>query len=157
MQSLFSEKASSKIKWKANSMPQFIDDKPEAINKKSKIIIVEDDIDAVCPVSKALKKTNSNISYCMSGAEALEVIPIIMPDLIVIDWHLGDMNADEVLKKLDGLIFNEDVKPARLITYSSLKESEINLKSLKCFDHIAHWQKPLTMNQIKYKVRELSL
>lgn len=145
------------IKWKATEMPSFENAPAPRITKNSKIIIVEDDVDAVFPINKVLKKINKNISYCMTGKEALEVIPILMPDLIILDWNLGDMNAVSILYKLNRLLGHCGDKTINLITYSSLEKDEVSVDSYSNFNHLAHWQKPLTINQVKHRVRQLEL
>lgn len=117
--------------------------------KESKVIIVEDDLDAVSPVDKAVKSITSSVSYCMSGDEALYAIPALAPDLIILDWHLGDSRADVVLEQLDSILCKKNEKPIKVITYSALEKEEINLSYLTKFHRVDHWCKPISIKQMR--------
>lgn len=139
---------------KSSREDRFMEPKSLNIDKKNncKIIIVDDDFDAVSPVDKAVKSITSNVSYCMSGADALEAVPVLQPDLIVLDWHLGDSNAGAVLESLDKVLMEQDAKPIKLVTYSALEKEKINLKKFVKFDLLDHWCKPISIDEMKERL-----
>lgn len=125
------------------------------LQKPLKVIIVEDDFDSVVPVDRAVKSIFSSVSYCMSGAEAVDAISVLEPDLIILDWYLGDSRADVVLEHLDNILWQENQKPVKVITYSGVEKDQINLGHLMKFDRIDHWCKPISIKQMKKRLSSL--
>ena len=65
-----------------------------------KILVVDDEPDLLNVTSFRLKKTGYEAFGCMNGQEALNLARQKMPDLIVMDIYLPDIDGDEVAKIL---------------------------------------------------------
>jgi DNA-binding response OmpR family regulator len=65
-----------------------------------KILIVDDDIEFLQELSELLVSNSYNVSTCADGERALDMIPKIMPDLILLDLKINKLNGFQVAAKL---------------------------------------------------------
>lgn len=70
------------------------------ISEKSKILIVDDISENLEVLSTILEDEEYEISFAMSGKQALEVISYEMPDLILLDISMPEMSGFEVCQAL---------------------------------------------------------
>ena len=120
----------------------------EQKEKKTKILAVDDD-----PVIRGLIKSiflNSkfNVNEADSGEMALEILPDIMPDIILLDIIMSGMDGFEVLKSIRS---NEKLKYIRIILLSSKNNIDERLKGydLGTDDYMT---KPFVGNELLAKV-----
>ena len=116
--------------------------------KKTKILAVDDD-----PVIRGLIKSiflNSkfDVNEADSGEMALEILPDIMPDIILLDIIMSGMDGFEVLKSIRS---NEKLKYIRIILLSSKNNIDERLKGydLGTDDYMT---KPFVGNELLAKV-----
>lgn len=67
---------------------------------QNKILIVEDEPDIASTLQSYLGRRGFQVSTTASGLEALFLIEISKPDVVILDFSLNDLNGQEVLKKL---------------------------------------------------------
>ena len=120
----------------------------EKKEKKTKILAVDDD-----PVIRGLIKSiflNSkfDVNEADSGEMALEILPDIMPDIILLDIIMSGMDGFEVLKSIRS---NEKLKYIRIILLSSKNNIDERLKGydLGTDDYMT---KPFVGNELLAKV-----
>ena len=120
----------------------------EQKEKKTKILVVDDD-----PVIRGLIKSifmNSefDINEADSGEMALEILPNIMPDIILLDIIMSGMDGFEVLKAIRS---DERLKYIRIILLSSKSDINERLKGygLGTDDYMT---KPFVGNELLAKV-----
>ena len=120
----------------------------EQKEKKTKILAVDDD-----PVIRGLIKSiflNSkfDVNEADSGEMALEILPDIMPDIILLDIIMSGMDGFEVLKSIRS---NEKLKYIRIILLSSKNNIDERLKGydLGADDYMT---KPFVGNELLAKV-----
>jgi len=65
-----------------------------------KILVVDDEPDVLKILLLRLNKTGYETIGARDGREALEMARQIIPDLIILDFHMPDMNGDEVARIL---------------------------------------------------------
>ena len=65
-----------------------------------KILFVDDEVDLLKVSLLRLRKTGYDVSGAADGREALDLAHQRMPDLIILDVYLPEMNGDEVAKIL---------------------------------------------------------
>jgi len=65
-----------------------------------KILIVDDEPDILKFMLIRLEKTGYEVFSCTNGQDVLDMSRKIMPDLIMLDVYLPDINGDEVTKIL---------------------------------------------------------
>ena len=117
-------------------------------DKKTKILVVDDD-----PVIRRLiRSIFANQDYTVneadSGEMALEILPDIMPDIILLDIIMGDMDGFEVLKQIRA---DEKLRYVRIILLSSKSDINERLKGygLGTDDYMI---KPFVGNELIAKV-----
>lgn len=64
------------------------------------ILIVEDDIGIAELITDALENISENISVVYNGGDAISFVKNKMPDLMVLDYSLPDMNASGIIEDL---------------------------------------------------------
>lgn len=64
----------------------------------NKILIVDDEPDVLKVLSLRLEKTGYEVLAARDAREALDLARRIIPDLIVLDFYLPDMNGDDVVR-----------------------------------------------------------
>jgi DNA-binding response OmpR family regulator len=72
------------------------------VNRKSRILVVEDEKDISELMTLHLKREGHDISGVDNGEEALRLLGSEVFDLIVLDWMLPGLSGLEVCKKLRG-------------------------------------------------------
>jgi len=65
-----------------------------------RILVVDDEPSIVDAVSTALRYEGYEVNEASSGREALELIALAEPDLVVLDWMLPDIEGIEVGRRL---------------------------------------------------------
>ena len=116
--------------------------------KNTTILIVDDD-----PVIRGLIKSvflnkDFNVVEADSGEMALEILPDVMPDIILLDIIMGGMDGFEVLTHIRS---NEKLKYIRIILLSSKSDINERLKGygLGTDDYMI---KPFVGNELLAKV-----
>lgn len=73
------------------------------MDNPKRILIVEDDPDIAQPLERSLQRLGfESAGICATGEEAIEKIPALSPDLIIMDVVLGGrLNGIEVSKRLE--------------------------------------------------------
>ncbi len=76
-------------------------DKKETVSVASpdEIFIIDDDEDLCEVMSWAIKKEGLNVRSFFSGGEALKALKHSKPSVMIVDFHLGDMDGCEFLEK----------------------------------------------------------
>ena len=64
------------------------------------ILVVDDEPDILKVLSLRLEKTGYKVAYGRNGQEALDLARQMVPDLIVLDIYLPDINGDDVTRIL---------------------------------------------------------
>jgi len=70
------------------------------MNKKEKILVVDDEKDILEFIGYNLKKEGFELETAIDGKSALEIAPEFNPDLIILDIMMPEMDGVEVCKKL---------------------------------------------------------
>ena len=64
----------------------------------SKILIVDDDVNARMILNKILVKDGYEVKEAANGKEALEMVKDFMPDVMIIDWMMPELDGEELAK-----------------------------------------------------------
>lgn len=118
---------------------------------KKKILIVDDEPDILKTTGIALKSEGLEVITAISAEEALEKLPLVTPDLLVLDVMLPTLSGYEVAN-----IIKADEKyrqiPIILITALTQKcEEELAL----CAGVDGYLKKPFDLDRLINKIKEL--
>ena len=90
-------------------------------DKRTKILIIDDDARNIRVLEAMLGTQHYQITGITSGAEALRQVASEVPDLILLDVMMPDMNGFEVLGKLKG---NPRSRQTPIVIITSLDDRE---------------------------------
>ena len=79
------------------------------IKMNTKILIVDDESTARYAMRKALKVTNADIKEAVDGREALQLVPKLLPDIVLCDINMPVLNGLEFLKEVADLELSKDI------------------------------------------------
>ena len=110
--------------------------------EKKKVLIVDDDRDIVTIVTTMLEGRELDISAAYNGADALQAVSSSMPDVILLDIMMPEMNGIEVLKKIKKMD-----SAARIIMITAFGDVESYLDSMElgAYEYI---NKPFETNEL---------
>lgn len=115
------------------------------------ILYIEDEEDIRTIVEISLMRGGMNPILCASGEEGLKKAQELLPDLILIDVMLPDMDGPGILKKLREIPVTQKI-PAIFITARSQKHEIEAYKELGVLDVITKPFDPLTLPS---RIREI--
>jgi CheY-like chemotaxis protein len=129
--------------------------------KPMNVLIVDDDPDAASLVVSIFKQLGCETTYSLTSDEAQKKICAGEADIIILDWlldegasaHTVTDNCTDLFSKF-GLQLTYDERP-KIVTYSSLESSKINLLTNPYFLHLEHWQKPISQQDLLSRASEL--
>ena len=86
----------------------------------STALVVEDDPTQQLIISKILRKIGLKVIFAADGVEALEMVQIYRPELVVLDIVMPRMNGYEVCRRLK---FDEESHKPVVLMYSNKTEA----------------------------------
>ena len=109
-----------------------------------KILIVEDEPDVCASLQSFLGRRGFSVSTTASGSDALRIIPVFQPDLILLDITLLDVSGIDVLKRLrrDG-----DKTKVIIMTGQMLPFDEVD--SIQALGVTEYLQKPVVLSHFE--------
>lgn len=112
----------------------------------TRIMLVEDDPDIAVLTTMALQDLGGfELVHCASGAEALERVDEIAPDLAVLDFSMPGMNGDELLSALQARPQTARL-PVIFMTASVMPAHVAKLRAMGALDVFAKPFDPLTLS-----------
>jgi two-component system alkaline phosphatase synthesis response regulator PhoP len=114
-----------------------------------KILIIDDDKDAIVPLKMSMESANFNVLETYSGHEGLEKARSEIPDLILLDLMLPDMDGFEVCKTLKN---DPHTKSIRIIMLTGKDAISSKIEGLEngADDYIT---KPFYLNELKARIK----
>ncbi len=73
---------------------------PEVRNEGARILVVEDDREIVDVLRRTLRADGFTVEGVEAGGAALELAPDFLPDLVILDLGLPDIDGEEVCRRL---------------------------------------------------------
>ena len=96
-------------------------------NKDVKILVVDDLFPNLYLMEAILEDTGYKIITASTGKEALEKVESELPDLVLLDIMIPDMNGIDILDRIKA---NEKTKNIPVIMVSALREIDIFIDAL---------------------------
>ncbi len=118
------------------------------INELAKVLVVDDTEFNIDIIYGALEDLY-DVRVAMSGAEALSLVDLDPPDIILLDISMPEMDGFEVCQRLKLLPYAKDI-PVIFISANSHLESKIKAFSLGGVDYIV---KPFDILEIKSRIQ----
>lgn len=117
-------------------------------NSDIKILIAEDDVLMIKILEFILKKEGYQVTSCKDGLSAIEIIPVLIPDLIITDIMLPFRSGLEIIG-----YSKENFENIPVVVVSSLGEEErivIEAFKLGADDFVS---KPYNPNELLLRIR----
>lgn len=115
---------------------------------KKKILLIDDDMDMCLLLNRFLTREGYEITEKHSGRAALQYLDTFLPDLVICDLQLGDVEGTHILRAVKE---KENEIPFIMITGYSEILSSINAVKMGAFDYVA---KPLLMSEMLVTIRK---
>lgn len=109
-----------------------------------KILLVEDERDVCRSIESYLGRRGFQISKTSSGKEALSLIKIFKPDMVLLDFTLYDMNGKDMLKKL-----RQYDKQTKVIVITGEMLSRQQVKKIYSLGICEYLNKPISLEQLE--------
>lgn len=114
-----------------------------------KILIIDDDKDAIVPLKMSLESANFNILEAYNGLEGLEKARSEIPDLILLDLMLPDINGFEVCRMLKNDTLTRSIRII-MLTGKDAMSTKIEGLEKGADDYIT---KPFYLEELKARIR----
>ncbi len=108
-----------------------------------KLLIVEDEEITILFYQQIFSKFINNLYFAKDGAQGIEFCKKIMPDVIISDINMPEINGIEMTKYLKSQPETEKIP---VLLCSTLYKSEI-VTDISCCDE--YFSKPLTIDNVK--------
>ena len=111
------------------------------------ILLIEDDIALVDALKKTLVYEGFLVNHLSKGSQAIAMVKTELPDMVILDLGLPDMNGLEVLRALREV---SSELPILILTARSSLEDKITGLDLGADDYLA---KPFDVNELLARIR----
>ncbi|MBL7952785.1 MAG: PAS domain S-box protein [Flavobacteriales bacterium] len=110
-----------------------------------RVLLTDDNVDAAMMISMLLRKAGHQVVVAHSGQEALDKGPQLMPDVVILDIGMPDMDGHETCRRMRALEWGKD---AYIIALTGWGQSEDRQRSHDAgFDH--HLVKPVVRAELE--------
>ncbi len=116
---------------------------------RTKILIVDDELDTLLPLKRALEMEDFNVIEAQDGVEALEKVRYEIPDLVLLDLMLPKINGFEVCQRLKQDEATSSI-PIIMLTAKSEASDKIEGIEIGADDYVT---KPFNLDELKARVK----
>ena len=117
---------------------------------KKKILIADDSQGFILYLSVLLNRMGFSVIPAESGLEALKLINLRMPDLVLLDLHMPDLNGIDALKKIRGEVRTRNI-PVVMVSADDSAEYKKEADRLGCSGYLL---KPVDIGQLHKALQE---
>ncbi len=117
-------------------------------NSQIKVLIIDDEVEFATTLAARLKLRNYSTQLATSGEEGLNSLEKEMPDVVVLDLKMPDLDGLEVLAQLKQI--NPAVETIILTGHGSF-EAGMEGMNLGAFDYL---MKPVDLNLLLEKIQK---
>jgi two-component system alkaline phosphatase synthesis response regulator PhoP len=118
---------------------------------RSKILIVDDEIDTILPLKMSLEVENYLVLGASNGFEALELAKTNIPDLIVLDIMMPGMDGYEVCARLKKDPVMKNI-PVIMLTAKDAVREKVKGLDIGADDYVT---KPFNLNELKARIKSV--
>ncbi|MBR3019607.1 MAG: response regulator [Clostridia bacterium] len=138
------------ISWESGRVHQDEDDVPLKEKQADWAVIVSGDSAALSDAENMLQSLHLRMTSMDSGSKLLELLKTGIPDLILLDEELPDMDGIEALRKLKAVSWESKYIPVIFAAENGNQEALRLALELECDDYI---QKPFVPELLTHRVR----
>lgn len=91
----------------------------------ARILIVNDEVDLLRLCRRALREAGHDVEIVTSGKDAVERARRLMPELLIVDWVIPDMDGSTLMARLKGLPETKDIP---VLAMSALKDGTVRAR-----------------------------
>ncbi|WP_440951596.1 response regulator [Methanococcoides sp. FTZ1] len=113
------------------------------------ILIVDDEPDAVIATKRALEADGYNVITAENGSMAFEMLRSDIPDVILLDVMMPDMDGFEVCKRLKDDPAYKDI-PVIMLTAKGEIDDKVGGLSIGADDYVT---KPFNLKELKARIK----
>jgi len=116
---------------------------------RTKILIVDDELDTLLPLKRALEMEDFNVIEAQDGVEALKKVRAEIPDLVLLDLMLPKINGFEVCQQLKQ---NEATSAIPIIMLTAKGETSDKVEGIEigADDYVT---KPFDLAELKARIK----
>jgi len=118
---------------------------------RSKILIVDDEIDTLLPLKKSLEVEDYLVLGASNGYEALELAKTNIPDLILLDIMMPGMDGYEVCVQLKKDPVTRNI-PVIMLTAKDAVREKVKGLDIGADDYVT---KPFNLNELKARIKSV--
>jgi two-component system alkaline phosphatase synthesis response regulator PhoP len=116
---------------------------------RTQILIVDDELDTLLPVKRALELEDFNVIEAQDGAEALEKVRTEIPDLVLLDLMLPGINGFEVCQRLKQDEATSSI-PIIMLTAKGETSDKVEGIEIGADDYVT---KPFDLSELKARIK----
>lgn len=116
---------------------------------RTKILIVDDELDMLLPLKRALELEDFNVIEAQDGIEALEKVEAEIPDLVLLDLMLPRLNGFEVCQQLKQVEATSSI-PIIMLTAKSESSDKVEGIEIGADDYVT---KPFDIEELKARIK----
>lgn len=116
---------------------------------RTKILIVDDELDTLLPLKRALEMDDFNVIEAQDGVEALEKVRAEIPDLVLLDLMLPRINGFEVCQRLKQDEATNSI-PIIMLTAKGETSDKIEGMEIGADDYVT---KPFNLDELKARIK----
>ena len=116
---------------------------------RSKILIVDDEMDTLLPLRRSLEVENYRVIEAYDGHEAINKAKAEIPDLILLDLMMPGMDGYEVCGKLRNEPVTQNI-PIIMLTAKGYVRDKVKGLEIGADDYVT---KPFNLNELKARIK----
>jgi two-component system alkaline phosphatase synthesis response regulator PhoP len=116
---------------------------------RQKILIVDDEFDALTALKRALESDNYNVVEAADGLSAIKKVKTEKPDIVLLDLMMPEIDGFEVLKRLKSDPLYKHV-PIIMLTAKGEINDKIEGIEIGADDYVT---KPFNLNEIRARIK----
>jgi DNA-binding response OmpR family regulator len=116
----------------------------------SKILIVDDDPNILLSLDYLMRKNGFLVFVARNGAEALELIKSEIPELVLLDIMMPDVDGYEICKEVQSNDWSKHIK----IIFLSAKSKEADIQKGIELGAVSYITKPFSSKQLLAEVQQ---
>ena len=118
---------------------------------RSKILLVDDEIDTLLPLKRSLEVEDYIVVGAGNGPEALIKAKTEIPDIILLDLMMPEMDGYEVCEKLKKDPITKNI-PVIMLTAKDAVRDKVKGLDIGADDYVT---KPFNLNELKARVKSV--